>query len=172
MRQHKNIYYKNILTILFLLLNVTFQAQNNLSELLKQYNSNTVPYISIQELAMPKTKALIFDAREPQEYAVSHLKNAISVGYNTFNIEMIETGFTDKNQMIVVYCSVGIRSETIGEKLHKAGYKNIYNLYGGIFEWKNNGFQIFDSNGKETDNVHVFSKAWGKWLTKGIKIYD
>lgn len=172
MSPQKNINYKVILTALFLLLNFTFQAQNQLSELLKKYNTNSVSYISVQELAMPKTNAVIFDAREPEEYAVSHLKNAISVGYNKFDMDVVESKFKDKNQMIVVYCSVGIRSETIGEKLQNAGYKNIHNLYGGIFEWKNRDFPIFDSNGKKTDKVHVFSKAWGKWLQNGIKVYD
>jgi len=33
-----------------------------------------------------------------------------------------------------VYCSLGIRSEVIAKKLKKAGYTNVFNLYGGIFE--------------------------------------
>ena len=32
--------------------------------------------------------------------------------------------------------------------------------------------QYYDSKGKETDNVHAFSKAWSKWLLKGHKVYD
>ena len=72
----------------------------------------------------------------------------------------------------MVYCSLGIRSEDVAEKLKKAGYTNVLNLYGGIFEWKNNDFTIYDSEEKETENVHTFDEAWSKWLTKGIKIYD
>jgi predicted sulfurtransferase len=71
-----------------------------------------------------------------------------------------------------VYCSLGIRSETVADKLKKAGYTNVYNLYGGVFEWKNKGFPIVDSDGKETENIHVFSEAWEKWLLKGTKVYD
>ena len=45
-------------------------------------------------------------------------------------------------------------------------------MYGGIFEWKNKGFKVFDSEEKETENVHAFSKEWSKWLKKGVKVYD
>ena len=52
------------------------------------------------------------------------------------------------------------------------GYKNVYNLYGGIFEWKNNNWKVFDNKGFETDNVHTFNKNWSKYLKKGTKIYE
>ena len=140
--------------------------------MLKTYNSESVPYISIQELAMPKTNTVLLDARELPEYEVSHLKNAIHVGYNDFALDEITKNLADKDQVIVVYCSLGIRSETIAQKLKNNGYANVYNLYGGIFEWKNNNFEVYNSQGKVTDSVHAFSKAWDKWLKKGIKVYE
>lgn len=147
-------------------------AQQTLEDLLKQHNTQHIPYISVQELAMPKTQAVILDAREPVEYEVSHIKNAIPVGYNQFDIEQTSKQLSNKQQTIVVYCSLGIRSEKIAKKLQKAGYTKVYNLYGGIFEWKNSEFPIFDSDENQTDNVHIFSKSWGKWLIKGNKIID
>ena len=59
-----------------------------------------------------------------------------------------------------MYCSLGIRSETVGEKLKAAGYTNVYNLYGGIFEWKNKDFTVLDAEEKETNEVHTFNKYW------------
>ncbi|MEZ4803610.1 MAG: rhodanese-like domain-containing protein [Gelidibacter sp.] len=147
-------------------------AQNSLDDLLDRYNTNEVPYISVQELAMPKTDAIILDAREPEEFQVSHLKNAMYVGYNHFDLEQTTQQLGNKQQTIVVYCSLGIRSETIAEKLKKAGYTKVFNLYGGIFEWKNDGFPVFNSEGKETENVHAFSKVWSKWLLKGHKVFE
>ena len=140
--------------------------------MLKKHNDNGVPYISVEELAMPKTKAIIFDTRETKEYKVSHIKDAICVGYDNFDIASVEKLYSNKNEKIVVYCSLGIRSETIGEKLKKVGYTNVYNLYGGIFEWKNKDFSIIDSEEKETEKVHTFNKAWSKWLIKGEKVYE
>ena len=78
----------------------------------------------------------------------------------------------DKNATIIVYCSVGIRSEDIAEKLQKAGYKNVFNLFGGIFEWKNKQNTVVDSTNNPTEKVHTFSKEWSKWLKKGIKVYE
>lgn len=146
--------------------------QESLSDLLKKYNSRPVPYISVQELAMPKTEAIILDARERHEFEVSHLKNAIHVGYSEFDVASIQQILSDKNQKIVVYCSLGIRSEVIGEKLKKKGYTNVYNLFGGIFEWKNQDFLVYNNNEEETERVHVQNQIWSQWLKKGIKVYD
>lgn len=147
-------------------------GQETLSELLKKHNSGSVPYISVQELAMPKTEAIVLDSREFKEFETSHLKNAIHVGYDDFDIETVINQITDKSTKIVVYCSVGIRSEDIAKRLKKAKYTNVYNLFGGIFEWKNNDFTVYNNDNQPTENVHAFSKAWSKWLLKGNKIYD
>jgi rhodanese-related sulfurtransferase len=160
-----------IVFIICCFLGLVCNAQETLSKLLKQYNTKNVPYISVQELAMPKTKAIILDAREQNEFDVSHLKNAVWVGYNHFSMDSVFRKFPNKNEKIVVYCSVGIRSEIIASKLKKVGYTNVYNLYGGIFEWKNNNFSVYNFKRKETDSVHVFSEGWSKWLKSGIKIF-
>lgn len=159
--------------LLFLLVSTSIFSQKKLDKLLNRFNNENVPYISVQELAMPKTKAIILDAREKKEFEVSHIKEAIFVGYDNFNIdETIAKLNTNKNTKIVVYCSLGIRSERIGEKLQKEGYTNVFNLYGGIFEWKNKGFEVVDTKEKPTEKVHAFSKSWSKWLKKGKKVYD
>lgn len=162
---------KNILFYIFALISIIGYSQNTLDELLKTYNDKGVPYITVEELAMPKTEVILLDSREPKEFKVSHLKGATCVGYDNFDITSVEKQYPNKNEKIVVYCSLGIRSETVGEKLKKAGYTNVHNLYGGIFEWKNKDFAIIDSEEKETEKVHTFNKDWSKWLTKGKKVY-
>ena len=161
-------------TVLFLLLLFSCQlfAQKSIDKLLAKYNDNSIPYITPQELATPKTDVVLLDSRELKEYQTSHLKNAIHVGYDHFEINKIEETIPDKNAEIVVYCSVGIRSESIGDSLKKAGYTNVKNLYGGIFEWKSNDFPVYNTIEKETDSIHTFNKIWSKWLKKGIKIYE
>lgn len=163
---------KLITQILFLFISTFSFSQETMSDLLRKYNSRSVPYISVQELAMPKTDAIILDAREPKEYEISHIKNALLVGYDTFNLSETTKKINNKQQHIVVYCSIGIRSEDIAEKLKKAGYNNVHNLYGGIFEWKNNNFLVYNSEGTETEKVHTFTEEWSQWLKKGIKVYE
>ena len=146
-------------------------AQNSMEDLLKKYNSGSVPYISVEELRMNQlnNEVLILDTRSEEEFKVSHIENAIFVDYDEFDISQVKD--IPKGENIVVYCSVGIRSENIGAKLKEAGFKNVQNLFGGIFEWKNTDFPIVDKEGNPTEKVHAYSKQWSKWLKKGEKIY-
>lgn len=162
---------KKLIVILCCFVAVSSFAQESLPELLKKYNTKTIPYISVQELAMPKTQAIILDSREQEEFDTSHLKNAVFVGYDNFSLKDVIKKIPNKDEHIVVYCSIGIRSEHIAFKLKKAGYKNVSNLYGGIFEWKNNQFPVYNSENVETEKVHTYSKEWSNWLTSGIKVY-
>ena len=159
---------------LFLLLScLSCISQNSVEEVLDRYNSQSVPYISVEQLKaiQQKDSVILLDAREPEEFQVSRLKNATYVGYKDFSAEEIQQQFPDKDQPIVVYCSLGVRSEKIGEKLQQLGYKNIQNLYGGIFEWKNNNYPVFTSENKETNKVHAYSRRWSKWLKNAEKVY-
>ncbi|MCZ4318855.1 rhodanese-like domain-containing protein [Aequorivita viscosa] len=162
----------SILLLLFLFAENSF-AQKNLDQLLQAYNSYSIPYISVQELRMFQLNdtVIILDAREPDEFAVSHIKTALNVGYNDFHSEEKQLQKLNKNIPIVVYCSVGIRSEKIGEKLKKIGFTNVKNLYGGIFEWKYKGYPVIDPAGKNTENIHVFSKHWSSYLNAGNPVY-
>lgn len=148
-------------------------AQNKLDNLLQTYNTRSIPYISVEELRMLQMNdsVVILDAREPVEFAVSHIASAKNIGFNDFTSQEKQIEKLNKNMPIVIYCSVGIRSEDIGEKLKKEGFTNVKNLYGGIFEWKNKDYPVIDSTGKETENVHTFSKRWSKYLHSGKAVF-
>ena len=163
---------KNIILYILISFSTSAFSQKTLNKLLKQHNKESIPYISVDSLAAQQNQPILLDSREKNEYKTSHLKNAIYVGYDFFNIDSVQQKLPNKNSKIVVYCSLGIRSEDVAEKLKKAGYTNIFNLYGGIFEWKNKNLEVYNSEEKETDSVHTFSKEWSKWLKKGTKVYD
>jgi rhodanese-related sulfurtransferase len=145
-------------------------------------------HASFQEMALemskgsaPKTKGftlndtkmpniVYLDAREKEEFEVSHIKGAIFVGYENFDIKNLPE--LEKTATIVVYCSVGYRSEKIAEELIQHGYTQTQNLFGGIFDWINKGYSVYDATGKETQKIHGYSKSWAKWLTKGEKVYE
>jgi len=146
-------------------------AQKTLTEVLKKYNTESVPYMLVDSLKGTIANVVLLDAREENEFKVSHLKNALFVGYEKFDLQKTMKKLPNKNTQIVVYCSLGVRSEDIAEQLKNKGYTKIYNLYGGIFEWKNRGNRVF-SKGIETNKVHAFSKEWSTWLLKGEKVYE
>lgn len=141
--------------------------------MLKGIYNNTVPLLQpkqlFQELQKPANKPLLLDTRSPAEYKVSHIAGARFVGFGDFDVAELKD--VPKDTPLVVYCSVGARSEHIGEQLQQAGYKNVRNLYGGIFGWVNHGFSVYNKKG-ETDKVHAYSKTWGIWLQEGEKVYD
>lgn len=156
--------------LLFTATDIKAQVENKAFNLtLQALLAHSVNEITVAELAKVK-KVTLLDARAPAEYAVSHLENALLVGYDDFNIENVKD--LDKKTPIVVYCSVGYRSEKVAEKLKQAGFTNVSNLYGGIFEWINQGNKVVDDSEKETNNVHAYNKTWGIWLSKGNKVYD
>ena len=110
----------------------------------------------------------VVDTREKAEFEVSHLQDATWVGYDTFSMENVAN--LDKGKPVLVYCTVGARSQEIGKKLKEAGFKEVYNLYGGLIEWVNEEKPIFHGDSL-TNHVHIYSRSWGIWLTKGEKVY-
>jgi len=163
---------RNVWSFLFLICSFfSLQSQSKLDKILKNYNKESVPYIHVSNL-IPNDSIVLLDSREEVEFNVSHIKNAIWVGYDTFNKDSTLNKFTNKNSPIVVYCSIGVRSENIGETLVKMGYTNVKNLYGGIFEWKNQDQPVYNLEQQKTEKVHAYNKHWGKLLKKGEKIYN
>lgn len=152
-------------------IHISVYGQSKLDETLKKFNSESVPYILPETISDPTSYALL-DTRKKEEYDVSHLKDALWVGDKAFEPSVVLEKIPNKEQPIIVYCSIGVRSEDIGEKLLALGYTNVQNLYGGIFEWKNKDGKVYNLKEKETDSVHAFNKHWGKLLLKGEKIYD
>jgi rhodanese-related sulfurtransferase len=131
---------------------------NRVNELL----SFTVPVMDVEELKNDKDNVIILDAREKEEYDISHIEGAKYIGYNQFSKKDMKA--IPKDAKIVVYCSVGYRSEKIGEQLQKMGYTDVNNLFGSIFEWVNRGNEVVDKNGNTTVKVHTYNKKWSQWV--------
>ena len=108
---------------------------------------------------------LVLDIREPQEYQVSHLPQAINVPPDTPVKQVIEQYLSTRQpgQKILAYCSVGVRSSRYIQQLQGAGIKNTYNLQGSIFAWANQGFPV-QQQGKTVQQVHGYDTQWEKYL--------
>lgn len=133
----------------------------------------SVPLIRPAELkdlqAKNPSNLLILDTRAQEEYEVSHIPGATFVDYDNFSKDDLKNVSRDKK--VIVYCSVGYRSERIGEKLQKMGFDDVSNLYGGIFEWVNEGNTVVDEQNHPTQKVHTYNEKWGQWLRKGEKVW-
>ena len=79
---------------------------------------HNVPLISVEELKkLNKQGIYLLDTREEEEFNVSHLKNARHAGYFWFDMRKVYDIPLDAQ--IILYCSVGYRSDKIGNKLQK-----------------------------------------------------
>jgi rhodanese-related sulfurtransferase len=146
--------------------NALFGQKNQVdgfSQMVNEHLSLTIPVISVEDLYKIKSNVILLDAREIEEFNVSHIRNAIHIGYNNFDKTKLSK--IPKDKKIIVYCSIGYRSEKIGEQLLKLGYKNIFNLYGSLFAWVNKGYEVVDNKGNLSFSVHGYDAKWSKWIS-------
>jgi rhodanese-related sulfurtransferase len=96
----------------------------------------TVPEISVQDLqAMQEAddKVFILDVRNPDEYAICNLGGHL-IPMNELPNRLKEL---NPDQYIVVHCHAGGRSRRATTYLLEQGFKQVYNLRGGITAWAN-----------------------------------
>lgn len=163
------------------LMTLQLWGQNPIDKALKRYNSGDIPYVNTQTAAEwhKKDSVVFLDTRSYSEFQISHLPKAQFIGYKEFDEEKVKSmepmsseTFTLQNSIpIVVYCSIGVRSEQIGLQLKKLGFNNIYNLYGGIFQWYNERREIVDSKGTPTLEIHGYDKNWAQYIKEGKPRY-
>lgn len=147
--------------LLFLTITISFSQDKNFdSYLIEIQNEFQVPQISADSLK--NISSVILDTREKEEFEISHIKNAINVGYNDFSLDPLNA--IEKDTTIIVYCSVGYRSSKIAQILIDAGFKDVRNLNGGIFKWVNQNNEIVNHSVK-TDSLHTYNKRWGRYVS-------
>ena len=129
--------------------------------------SHSVAEVKVSDVQL--SGVIVLDAREQKEFDVSHLPRAQWVGYDDFDLSRV--ALIPKDAPVMVYCSVGYRSEKIAERLIKAGFTHVTNLYGGIFAWSNAGHQVVDSTDLATNRIHGYSRTWGIWLDSADVVY-
>ena len=83
---------------------------------------------------MKEKDVVIIDVRTPEEYEKDgHIKGANLIPVQLFRYIYLP-GLRGKK--VLVYCRSGNRSSAASKMLEQMGIKNVYNLKGGIIEWK------------------------------------
>ncbi len=110
----------------------------------------------------PKSAApILLDVRSRAEWKVSHLPGARLVLPDSDPTTAV--ALLPKDAPTVTYCAVGYRSARAAERLGAAGYTQVRNLEGSIFEWANEGRPLI-RDGKRVTLVHPYSAFWGRLL--------
>jgi rhodanese-related sulfurtransferase len=78
--------------------------------------------------------APVVDVRSAEEYSSGHLQNSKNINWNGDNFEGKIIKF-DKTKPVFVYCHSGRRSAAAAAKMRSLGFKEVYELSGGITEW-------------------------------------
>ena len=81
---------------------------------------------------------LLIDARKPFENEVGSFKNSLKPNIKNFRQFPNFLKKLDKNKSIAMFCTGGIRCEKASVFLEKKGFKNIYQLKGGIINYFKN----------------------------------
>jgi rhodanese-related sulfurtransferase len=85
---------------------------------------------------------VVLDVRNQSEYNLGHLYNAVLIPLYPLKER---TGELQEhvNDPIIVYCKAGSRSQNACQTLVSYGFKNVYNMLGGIQSWIEAGYPIY-----------------------------
>jgi rhodanese-related sulfurtransferase len=130
-----------------------------------------VEWISTQELAdwlgsKDRPAPLLLDVRTPEEWNVSHLPGARRVDPSA-SVEAAAAEIA-KETPIVTYCAVGYRSGDLATRLRAAGFTNVRNLEGSIFEWANEHRPLVHDD-QPVKTVHPYNALWGRLLADDVR---
>lgn len=82
--------------------------------------------------------ATVLDVRTPGEFAKGHLVHAVNYDWNgkSFGIQINQL---DKSKPVFVYCLGGGRSASAAQKMRAEGFREVYELDGGMLKWRSAG---------------------------------
>ncbi len=84
-------------------------------------------------------EVFLLDVRTQAEYDEGYI-----TGSTLIPVQVIETRLDEipKDKKILVYCRSGRRSSEASQILVDNGFKQVYNMAGGIIEWTNAGYNV------------------------------
>lgn len=99
---------------------------------------------------------VFFDGRNSYEAKIGKFKNAVVPDTRTSRdfIKELESGKYDvlKNKRVVTYCTGGIRCEILSALMKNRGFKDVYQIDGGIVKYG----ETYGDNGLWEGSLHVF----------------
>ncbi|HEY9749867.1 MAG TPA: rhodanese-like domain-containing protein [Allocoleopsis sp.] len=138
-------------------------------KLLKRWIAMQFPqvrWVTTAELAQwlsnpAQPQPLLLDARTQAEYAVSHLATAQQI--DPIAPDLAAFAAIAQDTPLVVYCSIGYRSARVADLLLQAGFTQVYDLEGSIFQWANEARPLSQAE-QPTAKVHPYNYQWGLLL--------
>lgn len=82
--------------------------------------------------------AQVVDVRTQREFRNGHLENALNLDISGSQFRS-QISALDKKRPVFVYCLSGVRSATAASTMRKMGYERVYEMPGGMVEWRAEG---------------------------------
>ena len=83
-----------------------------------------------------ETNNIILDVRTPEEFSEGYIANATNLNIYDANTFMSKIQSYNKENSYYIYCKSGARSAQACQIMSQLGFNNVYNLLGGITNWK------------------------------------
>ncbi|MBC7921229.1 MAG: thioredoxin [Ferruginibacter sp.] len=109
----------------------------------------------------------LIDVRTREEYAKQRLKNALNLNYNGPDFES-HLAYLDKTKPAYVYCLSGGRSAKAAERMRSLGFRQVYELDGGLLKW-NDGGKPVEKPASVSNKPGLTAAAFDK-LTRGDRL--
>jgi len=110
-----------------------------------QNQSTTIPVESFYSKIKEQKNAQVIDARGPDEFALNHIHGAVNFNQQSENYTK-SVAALDKSKPVFIYSIGAGRSVTLTNELLKNGFKEVYNLEGGIANWIGAGKPFYTSS--------------------------
>jgi len=110
---------------------------------------------------------VIIDVRTPEEFAGGHIENAVNIDYysDTFRDELNQL---DRNNTYLIYCRSGNRSSNALAVMKELNFKEVYNMTGGITQWKVEGLPTIQETPAEAETPNQESSV-SEYLNQLVK---
>ena len=136
-----------LLVVLFLTLfsSLPAQAADKTPDELVRDAKAVIKELSVDEVKKivdeKKEAVVLLDVRDSNELEQGTLAGAINIsrGQLEFKVRMI---IPDRNEKIIVYCGLDLRSPLATKTLNDLGYRNAVNMAGGLKAWREAGYPL------------------------------
>ena len=139
---------QKIISISFLFLSVLFTSCTN-----SQPSNKNLSAVDFNKKIESLPEWNIVDVRTPQEFSEGHIKNAVNIDWNGSSFDS-QIAKVDKTKPVFVYCLGGGRSASAASRMKEIGFKEVYELNGGMMAWRSSGLA-------ETKDASVAAKPEG-----------
>ncbi len=127
----------------------------------KPSNLGTINKISADEFEKMNNegKFILVDVRTPEEYAEGYIKGAVNINFKKRTFPDYINAIA-KDKPVAVYCRSANRSGKAALIMQSLGFKNVYDLDGGVKAWKKAGKAfVKDENKANTELQEILKKG-------------